>query len=203
VDFEAIGMGVDTSWEPFPVMRMFPTRCGREMHISSHQECNCRRGINLLTYPKTRMRQVPSALICGWLLIGFSAGSYADVGVTEPEWAAPPMVYELPHQLSVPRVEMVRDTVKIGNFTDDGATIEIVLIGNGERLYGGTGEASKIRGDLYLLAAAQVDHCTLLIHFDRSRIGIEGLHSDKDSSRFCPSKTLWLPAKVFLDTVPP
>ncbi|WP_116138809.1 hypothetical protein [Trinickia diaoshuihuensis] len=127
--------------------------------------------------------------------------SYADIGVSEPKWFSPPMVYELPHQLSVPHVEDVRDIAKIGNFTSDGATIEIVLIGNGGRLYGGTGEARKIGGGLYILSADSVDHCSLRIHVSRSRIGIEGLRSRHDSGRFCPVKILWLPAKLHAEQV--
>lgn len=62
-----------------------------------------------------RLRRMPAAFICGVVPVGLSSVSCADVGVTEPEWAAPPMVYELPHQRSVRRVEEVHDTVKIGS----------------------------------------------------------------------------------------
>ena len=90
----------------------------------------------------------------------------------------------------------MRDIVKIGNFTSDGAVIEIVLIGNGGRLSGGTGAAHKIRDGLYILAADPPDHCSLLIYVSRSRVGIEGLHADESLERFCPNKIHWLPAKL-------
>ncbi|MGG1948798.1 hypothetical protein AB1286_28985 [Trinickia sp. NRRL B-1857] len=134
--------------------------------------------------------------ICCAVAVALQNSSYADVGVSEPEWFGPPVIYELSHQLSLPHVAEVRDIAKIGNFTSDGATIEIVLIGNGGRLYGATGEARKIRDGLYILSADPVDHCSLLIHVSRSRIGIEGLQADENLQRFCPSKIFWLPVKV-------
>lgn len=135
-------------------------------------------------------------VICCAVPVALSNPSYADVGVSEPEWVSPPKIYELPHQLSLPRVEDVRDIVKIGNFTSDGAAIEIVLIGNGGAAFRGTGAAHEIRDSLYILAADPPDHCSLLIYASRSRVGIEGLHADESLERFCPNKIHWLPGKL-------
>jgi hypothetical protein len=102
-------------------------------------------------------------------------------------------VYKLHHQLTAPYVEDVDDVVKLGNFTSEGATVDIVLVGNGERMYGASGDVRKVRDDLYVLQGDGDDSCTLMIHVEDSRIGIEGLPSVSDTSRFCPEQSIWLP----------
>ncbi|MBN3792229.1 hypothetical protein [Burkholderia sp. Ac-20353] len=134
------------------------------------------------------------ALACVGVL-ALPSVSHADVGVMEPVWSRPPRVYELPHQLSVPRIEQVRDTVKIGNFDVDGATVDIVLVGNGERLLGGSGNARRIHSGLYELSADHPDHCALKLYVEPRRIGIKGTQGDAADDRFCPIETIWIPIK--------
>lgn len=118
---------------------------------------------------------------------------FSDVGVSEPEWSRPPTVYKIHHRLTVPAAEDVDDIVELGNFTSQGATVDIVFVGNGERMYGASGDVIKVREGLYVLPDEGDDSCTLMIHAEGSRTGIEGLPSVGHNSRFCPSKPIWLP----------
>jgi hypothetical protein len=118
---------------------------------------------------------------------------FSDVGVSEPDWLSPPIVYKVHHRLTLPYAEEVDDIVELGNFTSDGATIMIVLEGNGEHLTGASGDLHRVHNALYVLPAHGEESCTLIIHVDGSRIGIEGIPFENDNSRFCPNDPIWLP----------
>jgi hypothetical protein len=78
---------------------------------------------------------------CVAILLAISHTACADVGVVGPHWNSTPTTFELDHQITVPKITAVRDILRIGNIVDDQATIEIILVRNGNQLYGGAGEA--------------------------------------------------------------
>jgi hypothetical protein len=119
----------------------------------------------------------------------------ADIGVAEPNWTSPPLRFEAPHRVSLPEPDDVADTVSIGNFEKDKATVDITFVGNGMRFYGGQGEARRVKRGVYEFPSDHNEHCTLTIRLEKTKIGIKGTADPYFGTDFCPSETLWLPAK--------
>jgi hypothetical protein len=89
----------------------------------------------------------------------------------------------------------VADTVAIGNFANGKATVEIALVGNGMRFYGGQGEARRVKRGVNELPSDHNEHCTLTIRLEKEKIGIKGTADPSFGTDFCPSDTIWVPTK--------